>query len=272
VINKYLKLESIFSYSSAFLVSLLFSQLLRASEEIATVVSMEAGDIACYVELKVGHQYQQKMANFEICEQTHFIGKQVTLSYERGNVLSASCNGDMVCNKSDTVWLINKMTEAPPKRQGNPAQIESHCFQNEAIIFSCNTNSNKVISICSSSVLGVNHGYMQYRFGSIGSFPEFVYPMNHNRASNFFYSGSLTYSGGGGAYLKFINSTYSYVVYTGIGRGWNKQGLVINEGVHEIARYSCNGAWASNMGPQLFKQAGLQPDPYGFEIPVEYDE
>ncbi len=239
----------------------------------ATLKSMQSGDTACYVDLidSSGQAYQS-MAGFEICEQRHLLGKKVDLFYQKENVLAASCNGDMDCGRSDTVWLINKMTQAQAPLRNQNKLVPSHCFKEERIIFSCNTNSNQVISICSSASLNSRYGYLQYRFGKEGSFPEYVFPMNHDLASKYFYSGVLTYSGGGGAYLKFLNGTYNYVVYTGIGRGWEKQGMVINEGKDEIARYACKNNWVSDMGPELFNQAGLKQDRNGFEIPLDYDD
>ena len=236
---------------------------------VGTVKSMQSGDVACYVDL-IGDdgKIYQSMANFEICDKRRLIGKRVNIFYEQGIVMAASCNGDMDCRRTETVWIINKMTKIPKPRQNQYSDVPSHCFQNEKIVFSCNTNSNKVISICSSAQSNRNSGYLQYRFGNVGSFPEYVFPMNHDRASKFFYSGSLTYSGGGGAYLKFINGSYSYVVYTGIGRGWAKQGMVIQEGDDEIARYACKGTWQSEIGPELFNQLGLINDNYGFAIPA----
>jgi hypothetical protein len=239
----------------------------------AILKSMQAGDVACYVDLQNSSgQVNQSMASFEICDQRYLIGKRVNLFYQKENVLAASCNGDMDCGRSDTVWLINKMTQVKAPRRNQNQLVPSHCFKDEKIIFSCNTNSNQVISICSSASLNANYGYLQYRFGKVGSFPAYVFPMNHDIASKYFYSGQLTYSGGGGAYLKFINGTYSYVVYTGIGRGWQKQGLVIQDGRNEISRYACKDSWISQMGPNIFNQAGLNQDRSGFEIPVEYDE
>lgn len=234
--------------------------------EQGTIRSMENGDVACYLDIfdERGNQYQE-MADFEICDQTNLLNKNVKFYYRMNNVLAASCNGNPDCRRSDTVYLINRVEEIQLQSSNAP----SHCFQNEFVIFSCNTRSNKVVSICSSQTLGPQTGYLQYRFGTIGSFPEYVYPSNHQQASKYFYSGNLTFSGGGGAYLKFINGTYNYTIYTGTGRGWDKQGVVINDRQHEISRYTCEGAWTSILGPQIFNQAGLTADQYGFEIPVD---
>jgi hypothetical protein len=236
------------------------------------VLDMQAGDVACYVDTQNNNgDRQQVMAVFEICEQRQFIGKHVVGFFEQANVLAASCEGDMDCGESDTVDLITalQVVDEPVQDAQAAESVASHCFSNEQVIFSCNTHANKVISICAPQNTNPKQGYMQYRFGSSGYFPEFIYPSNHDTAQKFFYSGNLTYSGGGGAYLKFMNAGYTYVVYTGIGRGWEQEGLVISDGIDEIASYTCKGPWTSEIGPDLFSQLSLKTDPDGFGIPVD---
>ncbi|GAB5520366.1 MAG: hypothetical protein RhofKO_26170 [Rhodothermales bacterium] len=69
--------------------------------------NLEAGDVACYATLldEEGASFTE-MADFGVCDQTELIGEWVTLTYEIGTVLAASCQGDMDCGKSDTVALI----------------------------------------------------------------------------------------------------------------------------------------------------------------------
>jgi len=268
--NKFKKMKISLYKIFVYILFVVFSiRCIANTSYVGKVKSMQAGDVACYVDLigDDGKTYQS-LANFEICDKTRLIGKRVNIYYEQGNVMAASCEGDMDCRKTETVWIINKMTEIPEHQNKQYSDVPSHCFSNEKIIFSCNTNSNKVISVCSAQNSHRNSGYLQYRFGSVGYFPEYVFPMNHDRASKYFYSGNLMYSGGGGAYLKFINDTYNYVVYTGIGKGWAKQGMVIQDGDDEIARYACKGTWQSEIGPELFDQLGLNEDEYGFGIPT----
>jgi exopolysaccharide biosynthesis protein len=44
----------------------------------------------------------------------------------------------------------------------------SHCNESENVIFSCNTGK-KVVSVCASKILNAKTGYMQYRFGKLGT-------------------------------------------------------------------------------------------------------
>ncbi|MDX9742240.1 MAG: hypothetical protein RBT59_00295 [Arcobacteraceae bacterium] len=52
----------------------------------------------------------------------------------------------------------------------------SHCSEDERIVFSCNTGK-KVVSVCASQDISPNSGYLQYRFGKLGS-PEAIIPSN----------------------------------------------------------------------------------------------
>lgn len=234
-----------------------------------TILEMEKGDIACYILLQDGNHYQHReKADFEVCEYRQYIGHKVKVTYGYANVLAESCQGNMDCGRTERVRLVSAIEPL----SGVAQNVPSHCDADETVIFSCNTFSNRLISVCASQNFSKDSGYFQYRFGASGHFPEFVFPMNHDIASKFFYSGMLMYSGGGGAYIKFRNGSYSYTVYTGIGRGWKKEGLVINNGPNEIARYQCNGNYTSELGPDLFQKAGLYEDKEGFGIPLDYDE
>jgi len=110
---------------------------------------------------------------------------------------------------------------------------------------------------------------MQYRYGSIGSKPELSYPKNRVHPKNQFIAGRMMYSGGGGAYLKFRNGDYSYTIFTGIGKGWQKEGVVVEKSDKRIAFLQCKGPWTSEIGPDLFEKIQLSIDPKEaeFEVP-----
>lgn len=78
------------------------------SPAVATVTDLTSGDRACYVDLvdENGRKTNQ-FARFEICQQD-LIGAQVRLTYETGNILAFSCNGDPDCGRSDRAVLISQ--------------------------------------------------------------------------------------------------------------------------------------------------------------------
>jgi hypothetical protein len=148
------------------------------------------------------------------------------------------------------------------------ASIPSHCSAQEQVIFSCKTSKTKVVSLCASSPLTASSGYMQYRFGPPGSKPELVYPQNQVHPKGHFKSGTLTYSGGGGAYLEFNQGEYKYVLFSGVGKGWEKEGVVVSKSGKQVAVLECRGEWDSQMGPDFFERAAIPPADDDFEIPV----
>jgi hypothetical protein len=84
-----------------------------------TLVSLTSGDRACYVAFKGadGKEISQE-GSFELCQgggadASALIGKQVTFTSKKENVLAASCEGNMDCGKSDEVDLIETITAAP---------------------------------------------------------------------------------------------------------------------------------------------------------------
>lgn len=75
---------------------------------VGTIRQLTAGDRACYVDLvDDAGQSSTQYANFEICEQD-LVDRRVSLTYEVGNILAASCQGDVDCEQSNTVTLISQ--------------------------------------------------------------------------------------------------------------------------------------------------------------------
>jgi hypothetical protein len=145
--------------------------------------------------------------------------------------------------------------------------VASLCSRGEQVVFSCPTTKNKIVSLCASSPLTDSSGYLQYRFGIAGRAPQLSYPANHEHPRDFFVSGTLMFSGGGGAYLKFTNADVSYFVFTGIGKGWKKEGVVAQKGGKQIAYLQCRDPWTSQLGPDFFDKTRIKQDPGDFEIP-----
>ncbi|MFO1350086.1 MAG: hypothetical protein U1F68_05155 [Gammaproteobacteria bacterium] len=144
--------------------------------------------------------------------------------------------------------------------------LPSHC-DDEQVIFTCMTSKTKAVSLCASNSLTATDGYLQYRFGVLGEDPELVYPAKPEHPASHFRSGTLAFSGGGGAYLRFDNGAYTYTVFTGIGKGWEKQGVVVEKGSKRVAYLACKGDWMSELGPELFEEAAIPADDGQFEIP-----
>lgn len=141
----------------------------------------------------------------------------------------------------------------------------SHCTAEEKTVFSCNVGE-KIVSVCASKDLSPTAGSIQYRFGSEGH-PEIRLPDPAAHPATAAKGGTLMYSGGGGAFLRFSKGEYNYVVYTGSGKGWKKDGVVVDKGGKLIANFRCKGAPVSELGPEFFQGSGMPEDEREFDIP-----
>ncbi len=135
----------------------------------------------------------------------------------------------------------------------------------EKIIFSCGTGK-KLVSVCSSENLSPDTGYVQYRFGTREKV-ELSFPESQAHPGQFFTAGTLMYSGGGGTYMRFNKGTYSYVVYSGTGKGWDRQGVVVEKAGKLLSNITCKDASSAEMNSWIFEKIGIQKDAIGFEIP-----
>jgi len=144
--------------------------------------------------------------------------------------------------------------------------IDTHCTNDETIIFNCSVGK-KIVSVCSAKQVAADAAYIQYRFGRKG-LPEKHIPANKDRQNAVIHANTLTFAGGGGAYMRFGSGQYAYVVYAAIGRGWGeKAGVVVEKGFHTQAVLHCKHPVISELGPDFFKQAQLPEDQQGFELP-----
>lgn len=89
---------------------------------------------------------------------------------------------------------------------------ETLCPQTERTIFSCKVAGDKLLSVCRSSVLSLNSGHIQYRFGTQSNV-EMVHPPTPENPMNLFYYHGSAYSGGYMEHLSFRVGEHSYVVY-----------------------------------------------------------
>jgi hypothetical protein len=81
-----------------------------------TLLRLENGDRACYVVVQKADSTEDSLeGDFELCEggqrdATSMIGKKITYTTKKANVLAASCEGNMDCGKSDEVDLVVTVT------------------------------------------------------------------------------------------------------------------------------------------------------------------
>ena len=141
------------------------------------------------------------------------------------------------------------------------------CGPAERTAFACSTGA-KSVSVCSSETATPGGpGFLQYRFGGPAG-TELAYPLAGSDWRQVVTGGSLTFSGGGGAFLAFAHPPYRYVVYTAIGRGWGaRAGVVVEKEGRRITHLPCVGPATSELGPDLFSAAGITVADDGFVLP-----
>ncbi|WP_152526837.1 hypothetical protein [Pseudogulbenkiania ferrooxidans] len=128
--------------------------------------------------------------------------------------------------------------------------------------FSLAKQAKKVASVCMVGKQGL-HSLIQYRFGQIGHM-EISIPENPVDPSNAVSYGTLSYSGGGGAYLRFSRGNYRYTAYTGMGKGWDKTGITVERDNKLLANLLCK---ESDVPNDAFSRLNVPKDNTGFEIP-----
>ncbi|MCD9028469.1 hypothetical protein LDO26_09640 [Luteimonas sp. BDR2-5] len=159
---------------------------------------------------------------------------------------------------------------AEPAAATVAASAQGFCAADEQVVFGCRSGAGRIDAVCASPDLSEGTGGLQYRQSAGGDTRHVVlaYPAAGVAASQAFRGGTLMYSGGGGAFLRFDHDGRVHTLYTGIGRGWEKAGVVVQPVAGGAAdELTCEGEVESTIGPALFDQAGIADDPAGFEIP-----
>lgn len=239
------------------------------------LVSSVAGDVACYLDLidDDGVRWSQ-MADFSLCESTEEVeGSRVALQYELGNVLADSCQGNPDCGETQQVALavgLNVVGAGAAPRPASPTAVHL-CGAQEQVAFTCPVGS-RTLSVCA---LAGTPTTLVYRFGKPGHPVEMQLPPAAGGAGHAVEGDTLMFAGGGGAWVRFHNKDHAYVVYTGIGN-WAEDGgkqsvagvVIERRGVRKDV-LPCTGAELSELGPDLFEQAGFELGSGDFELPVD---
>lgn len=149
----------------------------------------------------------------------------------------------------------------------------TQCAAGDTVVFSCSTGS-RILSVCASGDIDHGKALMQYRYGPKGK-PELVYPDEPRSPRGLFKPGTLMFSGGGGAYLKFTTSGHTYTVFSAIGN-WGKTGKGTAEGVavesngKPLVNLRCRqdaNFEQGELGPDFFEKAKLGEPEHDFDVP-----
>jgi hypothetical protein len=163
-------------------------------------------------------------------------------------------------------WLISGLLLVGPSTLA--ADRESLCTEDEQIAFSCHIGA-KVASLCASKDLSGKRGWAQYRFGQVGRI-ELAYPQSKQHPRVFMRHGVIPISNGGTDYYRFTNHGYTYVVYSGIAPGWEKEGVVVEKGGRRISSLVCRDSALGHDNWAVMYSADVPMDAagdYEFSVP-----
>jgi hypothetical protein len=156
------------------------------------------------------------------------------------------------------------------------AAAPSLCKPDELTVFSCSTGAH-IASICASKDISKDGGTMQYRYGK-GDKLDLVYPDAGAKPAEAFTSGTMTFSGGGGAWLRFDKGPFRYTIFTAIGK-WARSGqaadasgVAVQKDAKDFANFPCRGKADSELGPDFFEKLGLKAGDAAdeFDIPEAF--
>ncbi|WP_127091423.1 hypothetical protein [Aquabacter cavernae] len=142
--------------------------------------------------------------------------------------------------------------------------VPSYCRADETTLFSCDFGSHTA-SVCAAKDV------VQYRFGHLDRVLT-TYPAPGTKAADAFTVGTLAFSGGGGAWLRFTDAGTRTTVFTATGK-WGAKGgqhevagVTLEQAGQQTVTLACRGKVISELGPAFFDQAGLRAEG-DFEIP-----
>ncbi|MGC1305402.1 MAG: hypothetical protein WA840_23780 [Caulobacteraceae bacterium] len=139
------------------------------------------------------------------------------------------------------------------------------CTANETPVFSCAIGA-KVASLCASRDLSPTAGYLYYAFGKPGAV-EVAIPKKTPAFRQSITVGTLSYSKGGGDYVRIRNGKFAYVAYSALGDGWEQEGVAVEQDGKPLSSLACHGAALGPDGWQALYKAKLPADQQGFEKP-----
>jgi len=233
----------------------------------AILVRAEAGDRACYLTLRDARGTDsQAFADFGVCDAAQGLaGRRVELTWDSLRIPAADCGGDPECPRSETVRAVVRAAPAA----GAALRPGSLCRTTETVVFACDAGARRV-SVCAAP--GAGGGTVQYRYGRPGAAPDLSLPAAPGRPASSSSGDTLMFSGGGGAWLRFVNGAYSYTVFSAIGR-WGpggapaeKAGVLVEKSGVRVSHVRCTGG-DTGVDAGWMEAVGVRPDARGFDLP-----
>jgi hypothetical protein len=144
-----------------------------ASTLQGTIASYECGD-NCYLNITddAGGEHSG-LCTASLCDPWNeaaempadFVGKRVKVKVGTGTQVDGSGNNMGEMDSFDEITLLD---DEDGMAEESAADETSHCNPDESSLFSCKLTNGKTVSLCASTDLAPDSGYLQYRFGKLG--------------------------------------------------------------------------------------------------------
>ncbi|MBY0580025.1 MAG: hypothetical protein K2P57_13405 [Burkholderiales bacterium] len=112
-----------------------------------------------------------------------------------------------------------------------PIHVKTLCRNEELIAFSCTLQNKKIVSLCASSDIGKDSGYLQYRYGKDSSSVELEYPKKKVYPHSYFKQAGQQAQLGSASAISFRVGSYRYSLFLTETR-WDSaiSGVVVDRG------------------------------------------
>ena len=136
------------------------------------------------------------------------------------------------------------------------------CRTNEIPVFACDLENGKVVSICASSDISKDTGYLKYRYGKSLSHVELTYPSGNARPQMCFKEDHAVGGLGSASAISFWVEKYRYSVFLTRATGVNQviAGVIVDRDGRLVAFNQCR-----EKSIALFFGPGLPLDLMGFD-------
>ena len=104
------------------------------------------------------------------------------------------------------------------------------CLDKKSVVFACKTTDNRLVAVCGTT----DNPRMTFHTMTAGKKDTLLSLPRNATDSKSVSVGSMMYAGGGGSYIRFKDGDKDYVIYSGIGKGWEQAGLSILKGEEHL--------------------------------------
>jgi hypothetical protein len=246
----------------------------------ATLQGFECGDY-CHLKFMDGAGNSQSAICMQVKECQAWMAQPKSFVPMIGKKVSLEIGQQIVPQANAMMDVVTAMTftEASPAAPPVAAPASSTaasasaavqptsplCVAGEQAVFACST-AKKQIAVCANGGLTNDAVQLAYRIANVGQPVEMTHPANASAAKTAFKFGSEAFMPGQSmSYLTFDKGDIRYVVYSALGKGLDKSGVVVEQGGKRIANLVCTAELIDRL--DALDSAGIPTDSRSFALP-----